>query len=79
MRFGPPRKGGPPSIRQSLPFLADVDPEQPLVVVSHGGTGRVIRGLYGKLSQDEMLILEQPQDAFHVLRDGQIGRIDSGA
>jgi broad specificity phosphatase PhoE len=59
-------------------FLADVDPEQPLVVVSHGGTGRVIRGLYGKLSQDEMLILEQPQDAFHLLRNGQIGRIDSG-
>jgi broad specificity phosphatase PhoE len=59
-------------------FLADVDPEQPLVVVSHGGTGRVIRGLYGSLSQDEMLTLEQPQDAFHLLRHGQIGRIDTG-
>ena len=60
-------------------FLADVDPEQPLVVVSHGGTGRVIRGLYSKLSHDEMLILEQPQDAFHRLYQGQIGRIDTEA
>lgn len=59
-------------------FLADIDPERPLVVVSHGGTGRVVRGLYGKLSQDEMLTLEQPQDAFHLLRGGQIGRIDPG-
>jgi len=60
-------------------FIADVDPEQPLIVVSHGGTGRVIRGLYGQLSQDEMLTLEQPQDAFHRLYQGHIGRIDSGA
>ena len=59
-------------------FLAEVDPNRPLIVVSHGGAGRVIRGLYGKLSRDEMLNLEQPQDAFHLLRDGQIGRIDTG-
>lgn len=60
-------------------FLADVDPDRPLIVVSHGGTGRIVRGLYAKFRPDEMVTLEQPQDAFHLLRDGQIGRIDTRA
>ena len=60
-------------------FLADVDPNRPLIVVSHGGTGRVVRGLYGKLSRDDMINLEEPQDAFHLLRGGQIGRHDCPA
>ena len=58
-------------------FLADMDSDRPLIVVSHGGTGRVIRGLYGGLPRDQILALEQPQDAFHLLRDGQVGRIDA--
>ena len=60
-------------------FLADMDSDRPLIVVSHGGTGRVIRGLYGGLPPDQILALEQPQDAFHLLRDGQVGRIDTEA
>ncbi len=59
-------------------WLAEQDPDRPLIVVSHGGTGRVVRGLYARLTQAETLAQEEPQDAFHLLRDGQIGRIDTG-
>ncbi len=58
-------------------WLAGLDPERPLVTVTHGGTGRVVRGLYGGLSQAETLAQEEPQDAIHLLRGGQIGRIDT--
>ena len=59
-------------------WLAEQDPDRPLIVVSHGGTGRVVRGLYTRLTQAETLAQEEPQGAFHLLRDGQIGRIDTG-
>ena len=58
-------------------WLAGLDPERPLIVVSHGGTGRVVRGLYGGLAEAETLAQEEPQDAFHLLRDGFVGRIDT--
>ena len=57
--------------------LAGADPARRLIAVSHGGIGRLLRGLYASLSRDEMLTLEQPQDAFHRLSDGQVGRIDA--
>ena len=60
-------------------WLADRNPGLPLIVVSHGGTGRVVRGLYGRLTQAETLAQEEPQGAFHRLIDGQVGRIDTGA
>ena len=62
-----------------LDSLAEANLAGPLIVVSHGGIGRLLRGLYASLPRDEMLALEQPQDAFHLLRDGQIGRIDTEA
>ena len=46
------------------------------IVVSHGGTGRVLRGLYGRLAPPEIKTLEQPQDALHRLAQGTIARID---
>ncbi len=46
------------------------------IVVSHGGTGRVLRGLYSRLEPSEMRTLEQPQDALHRLTQGTITRID---
>jgi probable phosphoglycerate mutase len=55
-------------------WLAGLDEDRPRIVVSHGGTGRVLRGLYGGLSQAETLAQDEPQDAFHRLHDGQIGR-----
>ena len=49
------------------------------IVVSHGGTGRVLRGLYGRLAPPEIKTLEQPQDAIHRLAQGTVARIDHGA
>lgn len=50
--------------------------EQPLVAVSHGVAGRVIRGLYAGLDRDESLKLDVPQDAVFRLAEGRIERID---
>ena len=48
------------------------------IVISHGGTGRVLRGLYARLAPLEIKTLEQPQDALHRLAQGTIARIDHG-
>ena len=48
------------------------------IVVSHGGTGRVLRGLYSRLAPLEIKALEQPQDAIHRLTQGTVARIDHG-
>jgi probable phosphoglycerate mutase len=49
----------------------------PLIAVSHGLAGRVLRGLYTGLDADEALRLDVPQDAFFRLSEGQIERIDA--
>lgn len=47
-----------------------------VIVVSHGGTGRVLRGLYGRIAPlAAALALDQPQDALHRLTQGTIARI----
>lgn len=56
-------------------WLDSVRSDGPLVVVAHGGVGRVMRGRYAGLPPHEAATLEQPQDAFHMLSDGQITRI----
>ena len=48
------------------------------IVVGHGGTGRVLRGLYCRLAPPEIKTLEQPQDAIHRLTQRTITRIDHG-
>jgi probable phosphoglycerate mutase len=50
--------------------------QRKLIVVAHGGSGRMIRGAYLGLTQQEMFELEAPQDAFFHLANGTIGRID---
>ncbi len=59
-------------------WLADLPPEpqRRLIAVSHGVSGRVLRGLYGRLPREEALNLPVPQDAVFRLRDGSIARID---
>jgi probable phosphoglycerate mutase len=47
------------------------------VAVSHASTGRVIRGLYLGLSLEETRLLETPQNAFHLLHDGEVTRIET--
>ncbi len=48
----------------------------PIVAVSHGVAGRILRGLFLQLPRDEALMLDIPQDAFFGLRPGQIERIE---
>ena len=59
-------------------WLAEIDESDGLrrVVVSHGVTGRVLRGLYAGLPKTEVLTLSTPQDAVFRLADGRIERID---
>lgn len=59
-------------------FLADLppEPERRVIVVSHGASGRVMRGAYAGLSREAMLDLDVPQDAIYRLMAGQIDRFD---
>lgn len=57
-------------------FLADVTPGDRLVVVGHGASGRVLRGLYGGLAKADLLALDIPQDAVFRLHNGQVDRFD---
>ncbi len=58
-------------------FLRDVRGNT--IVIGHGGAGRVLRGLYSRLSEDQIVTLEEPQDAIHRLTQGAITRIDHAA
>ncbi len=49
---------------------------RPLVAVSHGVTGRVIRGLYAGLDREKALKLPVPQDAVFRLAGGEVEQID---
>jgi probable phosphoglycerate mutase len=49
-------------------WLADV--ERDIVVASHGGVSRVLRGLVMGLEQPRIPVLEVPQDKVLVIRDG---------
>lgn len=46
------------------------------LVVSHGLTSRVFRGLYGGLPRDGVSRLAQPQEGFYKLEDGIISFVD---
>ncbi len=50
--------------------------ERNVIAVSHGVTGSLVRGVYAKLSRDQMLRLPVPQDALFVLLDGAVRQID---
>lgn len=57
-------------------FLASVTAGGPLIVVTHGATGRVLRGLYAGLTCNETLALDEPQDAIFRLDEGVVERIE---
>ena len=48
-----------------------------VIAVSHASTGRVLRGLYLRLTLEALRELETPQDAFHRLYDGKVERIEA--
>lgn len=49
--------------------------EGPAIIVSHGITGRILRGLFLGLSKDEAMKQEIPQDACFRMHEGAIERI----
>jgi broad specificity phosphatase PhoE len=51
----------------------------PSVAISHGLTGRIVRGVYLGLSRREMLELPLPEDGFFVLSDRGIRHCDAVA
>jgi probable phosphoglycerate mutase len=59
-------------------FLADLPPEpaRRVIAVSHGVTGRLLRGVYAGLGREETLNQDVPQDAVFQLRQGRIRRFD---
>jgi probable phosphoglycerate mutase len=59
-------------------WLADLppEPERRIIAVSHGITGRVLRGLYAGLGRDQAATQDVPQDAVFLLQHGRVGRID---
>ena len=48
-----------------------------MIVVSHGLTGRILRGVYASLSKEETLKLEVSQDVIFKLTNKEIKRISS--
>jgi broad specificity phosphatase PhoE len=56
-------------------FLDDAIAPRPMIVVAHGITSRLLRGLYLGLSRSELLRLELSQDAIFKLADGKVERI----
>lgn len=59
-------------------WLADLPPEgeRKIIAVSHGVTGRVLRGVYAGLPAEAVMAHDAPQDAVFHLADGRIRRID---
>jgi broad specificity phosphatase PhoE len=52
------------------------EPERRIIAVSHGISGRVLRGLYAGLDRDTAGQQDVPQDAVYLLQHGGVGRID---
>jgi probable phosphoglycerate mutase len=59
-------------------WLAELppEPERRIIAVSHGISGRVLRGLYAHLDRDAAGRQDVPQDAVFLLQHGGVGRID---
>jgi len=62
-------------LARALARVAD-HPARHRIIVSHGVAGRLLRGLHGGLPRRETLSLDIPQDAFFVLEQGGIRRVE---
>lgn len=56
-------------------WLDSVKDEQNVIVISHGLTGRILRGIYAGLAKDHALKLDVSQDVFFKLSDKKIQNI----
>jgi probable phosphoglycerate mutase len=66
------------AVERAQPALQDIAvlaAERPVAVFAHGGIGRVLRGLFLRAPDDEILTMDQPQDAFYRLHQGAAARI----
>ena len=61
--------------RPALEEIAVLAVERPVAVFAHGGIGRVLRGLFLRVPDVEILDMDQPQDAFSRLHQGAAARI----
>ena len=61
--------------RPALEEIAVLAVERPVAVFAHGGIGRVLRGLFLRVPDVEILDMDQPQDAFYRLHQGAAARI----
>ena len=59
----------------ALEEIAVLAAERPVAVFAHGGIGRVLRGLFLRAPDVEILTMDQPQDAFYRLHQGAAARI----
>lgn len=55
-------------------WLQSIRNKEKVIVMSHGLTGRIIRGVYQNLAKDQALVLEVSQNTFFKLTDKQIER-----
>ncbi len=59
-------------------WLAERNGGEKLIVVGHGLAGRVLRGLYAGLTQDEIMTASEPQDSLFRLSGGAVRNFASG-
>ncbi|EGR0767828.1 histidine phosphatase family protein [Vibrio parahaemolyticus] len=65
------------SVRERLSsWLSDVAHDEDIVVVSHGLTGIVLRGLLLGMDYTQLWQQDLPQDAFFIIEDGRITRVN---
>lgn len=64
--------------RRLSDWLAELPPERQrrIIAVSHGVTGRVLRGVYAGLPMETLMTHDAPQDAAFQLAGGAIRRIE---
>ena len=65
--------------RPALDDIAVLAAERPVAVFAHGRIGRVLRGLFLRVPDAEILTMDQPQDAFYRLHRGAAARIGTEA
>ena len=66
------------AIERARPALDDIvmlATRRPVAVFAHGAIGRVMRGLFLKVPETEVLAMDQPQDAFFRLHRGEAARL----
>ncbi|HCG8517694.1 TPA: histidine phosphatase family protein [Vibrio parahaemolyticus] len=65
------------SVRERLSsWLSDVADDEDIVVVSHGLTGIVLRGLLLGMDYTQVWQQDLPQDAFFIIEDGRLTRVN---